>query len=32
MTKLTQYGKVKNQIDTIEMLGTKLKIDVEDRG
>ena len=31
MTKLTQYWKVKNQIDTIEMLETKLKIDVEVR-
>ena len=31
MTKLTQYWKVKNQIDTIEMFETKLKIDVEVR-
>ena len=29
--KLTQHGKVRNQIDTIKRLGIKLKYDVNDR-
>ena len=31
-TKLTQYQKVRDQIDTIERLNTKLKYDVNNRG
>jgi len=30
-TKLTQYRKVRDQIDTIERLRTKLKYGVKDR-
>ena len=31
MIKLTRHQKDRNQIDTIEKLGTKLKCDVKDR-
>ena len=31
MTKLTWHWKVRDQIDTIERLGTKLKYGVKDR-
>ena len=29
-TKLTRHWKVRNQINTIKMLGTKLKYDIQD--
>ena len=31
MIKLTRHWKVRDQIDTIEMLGTKLKYNVKNR-